>query len=56
MAACDDPSAGDRASHAETGGRRLRLAENGHRLGGLIETIVTSPQFLNQRGKDAAQE
>jgi hypothetical protein len=28
---------------------RARLEADGHRFGGLIETIVTSPQFLNKR-------
>ena len=31
---------------------RARLAADGYRFGSLIETIVTSPQFLNKRGKD----
>ena len=29
-----------------------RLAAEGHRFDSLIETIVTSPQFLNKRGRD----
>jgi hypothetical protein len=29
-----------------------RLAENGYRIGALIETIVTSPQFTNRRTAD----
>jgi hypothetical protein len=29
-----------------------RLAADGDRFGGLIETIVTSPQFLNKRGDE----
>ena len=29
-----------------------RLATDRHRFGGLVETIVTSKQFLNKRGKD----
>jgi Protein of unknown function (DUF1588)/Protein of unknown function (DUF1585) len=29
---------------------RARLSADGHRFGGLIETIVTSPQFLNKQG------
>jgi mono/diheme cytochrome c family protein len=29
---------------------RTRLSADSHRFGGLIETIVTSPQFLNKRG------
>ncbi len=28
------------------------LDNNGHRFGSLVETIVTSPQFLNKRGRD----
>ena len=28
---------------------RQRLAADGHRFGGLIETVVTSPQFRNKR-------
>jgi hypothetical protein len=28
---------------------RARLARDGHRFGGLVETVVTSPQFLNRR-------
>jgi hypothetical protein len=31
---------------------RNRLEASGHRFGSLIESIVTSPQFLNQRGRD----
>ena len=31
---------------------RERLAAEGHRFDSLIETIVTSPQFLNKRGRD----
>jgi hypothetical protein len=31
---------------------RARLAANDHRFGVLIESIVTSPQFLNKRGRD----
>jgi mono/diheme cytochrome c family protein len=31
---------------------KARLSSDGHRFGGLIETIVTSPQFLNKRGRD----
>ncbi|HMF12882.1 MAG TPA: DUF1585 domain-containing protein, partial [Gemmataceae bacterium] len=30
---------------------RARLASDGYRFGGLIETIVTSPQFLNKRAR-----
>jgi hypothetical protein len=35
---------------------RARLAADGYRLGGLIEQVVTSPQFLNKRGKDDPRE
>ena len=35
---------------------RDRLKADGHRFGGLVETIVTSPQFLNKRGKDDPRE
>jgi Protein of unknown function (DUF1592)/Protein of unknown function (DUF1588)/Protein of unknown function (DUF1587)/Protein of unknown function (DUF1585)/Protein of unknown function (DUF1595)/Planctomycete cytochrome C len=31
---------------------RARLAADGHRFDSLVESIVTSPQFLNQRGRD----
>jgi hypothetical protein len=31
---------------------RSRLAADGHRIGGLVEAIVTSPQFLTKRGRD----
>src|SRR5262249_9636611 len=31
---------------------RNRLSADGHRFGVLIESIVTSPQFLNRRGRD----
>ena len=31
---------------------RARLSEDDHRFGGLVESIVTSPQFLNKRGRD----
>jgi hypothetical protein len=31
---------------------RARLTADGHRFGGLVEEIVTSPQFLNKRGRD----
>jgi hypothetical protein len=30
---------------------RAKLARDGHRFGSLIESIVTSPQFLNKRGR-----
>jgi hypothetical protein len=35
---------------------RERLAKDGYRFEGLVETIVTSPQFLNKRGRDDARE
>ncbi len=35
---------------------RARLASDGHRFGGLVETIVTSPQFLTKRGRDDPRE
>ena len=36
---------------------RSRLAAEHHRFGSLIETIVTSPQFLNKRGhRDLAKD
>jgi hypothetical protein len=31
---------------------RMRLAADGYKFGSLIEVIVTSPQFLNKRGRD----
>ena len=31
---------------------RANLAANGYRFSALVETIVTSPQFLNKRGQD----
>jgi hypothetical protein len=31
---------------------RSRLATQGHRFGALVETIVTSPQFLTRKGRD----
>jgi hypothetical protein len=31
---------------------RTRLAADGYAFGSLVEAIVTSPQFLNQRGRD----
>jgi hypothetical protein len=34
------------------GRMRARLAAEGYKFGGLIEVIVTSPQFLNKRGRD----
>jgi hypothetical protein len=35
---------------------RTRLSAEGHRMGSLIETIVTSPQFLTKRGRDDPRE
>jgi hypothetical protein len=35
---------------------RKRLTDDGYRFGGLIEVIVTSPQFLNKRGRDDPRE
>ncbi|HUY36695.1 MAG TPA: DUF1592 domain-containing protein, partial [Pirellulales bacterium] len=35
---------------------RARLEADGFRFGGLVETIVTSPQFLNKRGRDDRRE
>jgi hypothetical protein len=35
---------------------REKLAADGHRFGTLVESIVTSPQFLNRRGKDDVRE
>jgi hypothetical protein len=34
---------------------RTKLAANGYRFSSLVETIVTSPQFVNKRGTDSAQ-
>jgi len=34
---------------------RARLAADEYAMGSLIESIVTSPQFLNQRGRDAGE-
>jgi hypothetical protein len=34
---------------------RARLTADGYAMGSLIESIVTSPQFLNQRGRDAGE-
>ena len=31
---------------------KAKLKENGHRVSTMVNTIVTSPQFLNQRGID----
>jgi hypothetical protein len=38
------------------GEMRARLAADGYRFGSLVESIVTSPQFLNQRGRDDPRE
>ena len=35
---------------------KTRLATEHNRVGSLVETIVTSPQFLNQRGRDFAAQ
>ena len=35
---------------------RARLAADGYRFDSLIEQVVTSPQFLNKRGKDDLRE
>jgi hypothetical protein len=35
---------------------RARLADEGYRFGSLIDSIVTSPQFLNHRGRDDVRE
>jgi hypothetical protein len=35
---------------------RERLSGDGYRFAGLVESIVTSPQFLNKRGRDDNQE
>ena len=32
---------------------RAKLASNSQRFGVLVETIVTSPQFMNKRGPEA---
>jgi mono/diheme cytochrome c family protein len=34
------------------GEMRAKLAADGYRFGSLVESIVTSPQFLNKRGRD----
>ena len=34
-------------------GMRAELAANGYRFSSLVETIVTSPQFLTRRDSDA---
>jgi len=35
---------------------RAKLTAGGYRFSALIETIVTSPQFLNRRSPDAPEE
>jgi mono/diheme cytochrome c family protein len=35
---------------------RGRLSADGYRFGGLVESIVESPQFLNKRGRDDPRE
>jgi hypothetical protein len=35
---------------------RERLAKDGYRFESLVETIVSSPQFVNKRGRDDARE
>ena len=35
---------------------KARLAAEGHVFGGLVETIVTSPQFMKKRGQDDPRE
>jgi hypothetical protein len=35
---------------------RAKLAADGYGFDSLVESIVTSPQFLNQRGRDAKEE
>ncbi len=35
---------------------RRRLAADGYALGSLVEAIVTSPQFVNQRGREDSRE
>ena len=35
---------------------RARLAGDGYRFGSLVESIITSPQFLHHRGRDEARE
>jgi hypothetical protein len=34
---------------------KARLARDGHRFAGLVETVVTSPQFLTRRAAGGAQ-
>ena len=35
---------------------QTRLAANGYRFASLVETIVTSPQFLNRRNPDSPEK
>jgi hypothetical protein len=35
---------------------RARLAADGYRFEGLVEAIITSPQFLNKRGRNDPRE
>jgi hypothetical protein len=35
---------------------RVQLAADGYRFDSLMETIVTSPQFLNKRGRNDPRE
>ena len=35
---------------------RTKLAADGYAFGSLVEAIVTSPQFLNKRGRDDPRE
>jgi hypothetical protein len=44
------------SDEATIGAMKARLSGDGHRFGGLVESIVTSPQFLNKRGKDDPRE
>jgi hypothetical protein len=37
-------------------GMKARLAADGYAIGSLVESIVTSPQFLNKRGADDPRE
>jgi hypothetical protein len=40
------------SDEATVGAMKSRLAADGYRFGGLVESIVTSPQFLRKRGRD----
>ncbi len=35
---------------------RTKLAADGYAFGSLVEAIVTTPQFLNKRGRDDPRE